>query len=284
MAFDQPFEKKKVAQHFTSVATQYNENNYALGGKRGKYADVLRRHEYILEMIDGLQGKALEVGCGTGEMLCALLGRKFEVVGVDMAPGMIESSRRRMNERFAGNVTKLVIGDVENLGFRNNEFDLVIAAGVIEYLDSEEKALRDFERILKPGGMVIVSVRNKVNLSRLLVTARDLLISLPLVGTAIQRLSLALGRLLSLSPNTGVPGRRHIPWQLRHRMRAIGLHPREGVFYHFAVMPRFIERRYPEQCARWEEKLEILSRTPLGYFGNQYIVKARKVSNGNHCA
>jgi ubiquinone/menaquinone biosynthesis C-methylase UbiE len=284
MSFDRPFEKKKVAQYFSSVATTYNENNYVLAGTRGKYADVLRRHSYILEMIQGLNGKALEVGCGTGEMLCALLERNFEVVGLDMAAGMIEASRSRVKGRFAGKSVDLVVGDVENLGFGHAEFDLVIAAGVIEYLESEEKAIRDFERILKPGGVVILSVRNKLNLSRMLVTARDLLASLPLVGSAIQGVSGLVCRLLSLPPNTGVPGRRHIPWQLKRQMRAIGLHPTEDAFYHFAVMPRFIERRYHAQCARWEEKLEILSRTPLGYFGNQYIVKAQKVSNGNHCA
>jgi ubiquinone/menaquinone biosynthesis C-methylase UbiE len=284
MSFDRPFEKKKVAQYFSSVATTYNENNYVLAGRRGKYADVLRRHSYILEMIQGLNGKALEVGCGTGEMLCALLERNFSVVGLDMAPGMIEASRSRVRERFAGKAVDVVIGDVENLGFGNAEFDLVIAAGVIEYLHSEEKALRDFQRILKPGGVVILSVRNKLNLARLLVTARDLLVSLPVVGAVVQGLSALVGRLLSLPPNTGVPGRRHIPWQLKRQMRAVGLEPKEDAFYHFAVMPRFIERRYHARCARWEEKLEILSRTPLGYFGNQYIVKAQKVLNGNHSA
>jgi ubiquinone/menaquinone biosynthesis C-methylase UbiE len=284
MSFDQPFEKKKVAQYFSSVATTYNENNYVLAGTRGKYADVLSRHGYILEMIEGLHGRALEVGCGTGEMLCALLERNFAVVGLDMAPGMIAASRSRVRERFADKAVDLVIGDVENLGFGNAEFDLVIAAGVVEYLDSEEKALRDFQRILKPGGVVILSVRNKLNLARLLVTGRDLLVSLPVVGALIRPLSGLLGRLLSLPPNTGVPGRRHIPWRLKRQMRGIGLKPIDDAFYHFSVMPRFIERRYHARCARWEEKLEILSRTPLGYFGNQYIVKAQKVSNGNHCA
>jgi ubiquinone/menaquinone biosynthesis C-methylase UbiE len=284
MSFDQPFEKKKVAQYFSSVATVYNENNYLLAGRRGKYADVLRRHDYILEMIQGLSGKALEVGCGTGEMLCALLERNFKVFGVDMARGMIEASRSRVKQRLPDKSVELMVGDVENLGLRDGEFDLVIAAGVIEYLDCEQKALRDFERILKPGGVVILSIRNKLNLSRMLVTARDLLGSLPVLGAAISRLSALVGKLIFLSPNTGVPGRRHIPWQLKRRMRAIGLHPTDGAFYHFAVMPRFIERRYHARCARWEEKLEILSRTPLGYFGNQYIVKAQKVLNGNHCA
>jgi ubiquinone/menaquinone biosynthesis C-methylase UbiE len=281
MAFDQPFEKARVAEHFSSVASAYNQNNYVLAAKRAKYPDVLRRHEYILEMIQGLRGTALEVGCGTGEMLCALIKRDFTVVGVDLALGMIEASQARVAERCPGKSVNLLIGDVENLGFRDGTFDLIIAAGVIEYLGSDEQALRNFHRILKPGGVVILSVRNKVNLARLLVTARDLLGSIPLMGAMIKGLSGWLHRLFRLAPNTGVPGRRHIPWELKRRMRAVGLRPREYAFYHFSVLPRFIERRFPRFCVAWEQKLEVFSRTALGYLANQYIVKAQKVSNGN---
>jgi ubiquinone/menaquinone biosynthesis C-methylase UbiE len=175
----------------------------------------------------------------------------------------------------------LVVADVESLGFHEAAFDLIIAAGVVEYLDSDDKALRNFHRILKPGGVVILSVRNKLNLARALVTARDLLSSLPLFKSVIEAASSLIRRLFSLRPNTGIPGRRHIPWQLKQHMRSIGLQPTEYAFYQFSVLPRFLERRFPNLCVAWEQKLEVFSRTALGYFANQYILKAQKVSNGN---
>lgn len=282
MSFDEPLDKRGVAEYFSSVASTYNERNYLLAGQGGKYPDIFRRHQYILEMLEGVQGKVLEVGCGSGQMLCDMLKRDFKVVGVDMAPGMIQASRSLVAKHFGGRRVDLVVGDIENLCFRDASFDLIIAAGVIEYLRSDEEALLGLYRILKPGGVLILSVRNKLNLSRLLVTTRDLLRSLPVVGPILLWMAKAVHRLLSLPPNSGIPGRRHIPWELKRRMRVLGLQPREHAFYHFAVIPRFLERRFPESCVALEEKLEILSRTPLGYFASQYIVKAQKVSHGDH--
>jgi len=282
MAFDKPFDKERVAAYFSSVATAYNQNNYVLAGRRGKYPDVFRRHEYILQMIEGLEGAALEVGCGTGEMLCALIKRNFKVVGVDLAPGMIEASRARVAERCEGKAADLVVGDVENLGFRDGAFDLIVAGGVIEYLESDEKVLHHFRRLLKPGGIVVLSVRNKLNLSRILVTTRDLLSSLPPCKAFVHAASNFFRRLFALTPNTGVPGRRHVPWQLKQRLRLIGLEPRDYAFYQFSVLPRFIERRLPNFAVRCEERLEVFSHSPLGYFANQYLIKAQKVQNGDH--
>jgi ubiquinone/menaquinone biosynthesis C-methylase UbiE len=282
MSFDKPLEKDRVAKYFSSVAATYNENNYVLAGKRGKYPDIFRRHGYILEMVEDLQGKALEIGCGSGELLCNLLKRNLAVVGIDLTRSMIEASRALVVKRCEGKRVDAAVADIENLPFREESFNLVVVAGVIEYLGSDEKALRGLYRILKPGGVVILSVRNKVNLSRLLVTARDLLRSLPLVGSMVARISSLAHRLFPLEPNAGIPARRHIPWQLRRRMRELGFEPRDAVFYHFTVFPRCLERRFPDFCFRWGEKLEVLSRTSLGYFANQYVLKAQKVSDGNH--
>jgi ubiquinone/menaquinone biosynthesis C-methylase UbiE len=282
MSFGKPLGKDKVVKYFSSLASTYNKNNYVLAGKRSKYPDIFRRHGYILEMVEGLQGRALEIGCGSGELLCNLLKRNFEVVGIDLAPSMIEASRDLVVKRCEGKRVDAAVADIENLPFREESFDLVIAAGVIEYLASDEKALCGLYRILRPGGVVILSVRNKINLARLLVTVRDLLIRLPRVGSMVSSISGLARRLFSLAPNAGIPARRHIPWQFRRCMRELGFEAKDEVFYHFAVLPRFWERRFPEFCFRWEEKLEALSRSRLGYFANQYVLKAQKALNGNH--
>jgi ubiquinone/menaquinone biosynthesis C-methylase UbiE len=273
--------KQEVAKHFSSVAATYNEKNYRLAGKRGKYPDIFRRHQYILEMLDGAQGRALEVGCGSGEMLCELLKREFQVVGIDLASGMLQASRSLIAQRLPGRRVDVMQADIEHLCFPDETFDVVIAAGVIEYLATDKKLMPELYRVLKPGGVVILSVRNKVNLSRLLTTSRDLLKAVPLVGAMLMWLSRTLRRLLSLPPNGGIPGRRHIPWQLKRRLRAAGLMPTEAAFYHFTVFPRFLERRFPNFCVRWEEKFERFSRLPgLGYLANQYILKAQKATSG----
>jgi ubiquinone/menaquinone biosynthesis C-methylase UbiE len=270
--------KKEVAEHFSTISGDYREKNYLLAGKRGKYPDIYRRHQYILEMIEGLQGTALEVGCGSGEMLCELLNRNFEVVGIDIAFGMLKASKALTEDQFSKKIS-LLLGDIENLSFHDQTFDIIIAAGVIEYLDSDKKIFPEFFRILKPGGFLILSVRNKVNLSHLITTTRDLLSGVPEIGKLISNVSQLIRRTFSLPPSSGFPGRRHIPAQIKRELSDTGLIPVDFAFSYFAIFPRFLERRFPGFCIRWGEKMEIFSKTILGYFGNQYIVKAQKVKN-----
>lgn len=270
-------QKKEVAEHFSSISGDYREKNYLLAGKRGKYPDIYRRHQYMLEMMEGLQGRALEVGCGSGEMLCELLNRNFEVVGMDIAMGMLKASKALTEEEFSTKKVSLLLGDIENLSFHDQSFDIIIAAGVIEYLDSDKKTFPEFFRLLKPGGILILSVRNKLNLSRLITTTRDLLSSIPGIGKLINSLSVLARRTLFLPPSNGFPGRRHIPLCLKRELREMGLIPVNFAFSYFAIFPRILERRFPDFCIRWGERMEIFSKTILGYFGNQYIIKAQKV-------
>ena len=270
-------DKADVAKHFTSVADVYNRRNYVLAGKRGKYPDIAIRHQYFLEMLEGTHGRVLEVGCGSGQMLCDLLLRGYEVVGLDLATGMLEASRRLIDERVPGARAELMLGDVEKLSFPDASFDVFLAAGVIEYLASDEKCLREISRVLKPGGTVLLSVRNRTNLSRPLVTSRDLLRSVPFLGPAMDATWNGICTLLSMPPDKSFPGRRHAPRQLERAMREVGLEPTDHSFCHFTVLPRFLERRFPEFSVGVEQRFEVFRRSRLGYFANMYIVKATKI-------
>jgi len=269
--------KTEVARHFSSISDSYNERNYILAGRRGKYPDIAIRHQYFLEMLEGTSGRVLEVGCGSGQMQYELLKRGYEAVGIDISPGMIKASRGRIKELLPHADPQLMVGDLESLSFPDAAFDIVLAAGVIEYLASDEKSFSEISRVLKPGGIVLLSVRNKLNLSRWLTTSRDLLQSIPGVGKGIEMTTNLVRSALTLPPNGGIPGKRHIPWQLKRDLKRFGLQPTDHSFYHFAVLPRFIERKYASICVPWEQKLEALRRSPLGYLANQYIVKAKKV-------
>jgi len=269
-------EKEEVAQHFSSLSSTYNKKNYFLAGKRGKYPDIYRRHGYIVEMLEGLEGRALEIGCGSGEMLCELLHREFDVVGVDLSAGMIKASRELIARRLPDKRAEVVMGDVEHLCYADASFDVVVAAGVIEYLATDERSLPEIYRVLKPGGSIILSVNNRIHLGRPLTTARDLIRPIPALGTAVDRVAKTASRVLSMAPNGGIPNRRHSPSGLRRKLRSVGFEPRESRFYQFELVPGFLRRRYPTTCVRWEESFEIFSRTPLGYFGNQYLIRALK--------
>jgi SAM-dependent methyltransferase len=92
--------------------------------------------------------KILDAGCGTGLMLQELA--PFGTVeGVDISDEALQFCRKRGldNVRHA---------DVTHMPFPDEQFDVVTALDVLEHLDDDTAALREFRRVLKPGGRVFV--------------------------------------------------------------------------------------------------------------------------------
>lgn len=269
--------KKEVQAHFGSLAEQYRQRNYEEALKRGKYPDIYMRHQHMLGMLNGKShGRALEVGIGSGRMLSDLHGRGYEVYGVDLSPDMARTAGRLFQEAH-GRAARVAAADLENLCFADATFDLVVLAGVIEYLPDPERALSEIARVLAPGGVLIISVRNKFNLGRPLIAFRDLFASLPGVGSLVTKSMNGLRSLFGREPDRDIVfARRDLPWRFRSAMRRHGLETQQQAFYHFTVIPGFVERRFPRPCIALGVKLERLSHTAMGYLGRGCIFKARK--------
>jgi malonyl-CoA O-methyltransferase len=96
--------------------------------------------------------RVLDLGCGTGT-LTVELGRKFpraEVVGLDIAPGMIEVARQR-----AGRNVSFQLGDGEELA-GEREWDLIVSNATLQWLDAA-RTFAGVARLLKPQGLFVFS-------------------------------------------------------------------------------------------------------------------------------
>lgn len=129
--------------------------------------------------------RLLEVGCGAGLLAIELARRGFQVEATDSTDAMIEMTAR--NASLAGVDTRLhaCIADVHRLPFRDGEFELVVAMGVLPWLHSPEKGLREMARVLSSGGYLVTNVDNRARLTHIL----D-----PALNPALQPLRHALGR------------------------------------------------------------------------------------------
>jgi ubiquinone/menaquinone biosynthesis C-methylase UbiE len=94
-------------------------------------------------------GRGLEVGVGTGRF-AQPLGIK---IGVDPSEKMLEIARKRGIEG--------ILGRGENLPFKDGEFDFVLLAFTLCFVDNPLKVLEEAKRVLKPGGRVIVGIIDK---------------------------------------------------------------------------------------------------------------------------
>jgi SAM-dependent methyltransferase len=96
--------------------------------------------------------RTLDVGCGEGRIARELGGRGHTVVGVDVAPGLIELARRR-DERGDYRVAA-----AERLPFDDGTFDLVVAFNVLMNVDDPARAVEEAARVLAPGGRLCASI------------------------------------------------------------------------------------------------------------------------------
>jgi 2-polyprenyl-3-methyl-5-hydroxy-6-metoxy-1,4-benzoquinol methylase len=95
----------------------------------------------------------LDVGCGSGTNSAALAAKGHTVHGVDLSEAAIARYRSR---GFDGKV-----GDLDNgLDFPDAAFDLVFCSEVIEHMTSPENLVAEMNRVLKPGGYLVLSTPN----------------------------------------------------------------------------------------------------------------------------
>lgn len=90
----------------------------------------------------------LDVGCGTGYNL-TVLARYGRARGLDMSAEALDFCRRR-------GVNDVQLHDADELPFPEASFDLVTAFDVIEHITDDRAALREFRRVLRPGGLLLI--------------------------------------------------------------------------------------------------------------------------------
>ena len=99
--------------------------------------------------------KICDIGCGPGSITIdlATLVPKGQVIGVDMGHDAVEKARSVAAERGVKNV-KFQVADAHALDFPDHSFDVVHCHQVLLHLADPVKALREWRRVTKPGGIV----------------------------------------------------------------------------------------------------------------------------------
>jgi demethylmenaquinone methyltransferase/2-methoxy-6-polyprenyl-1,4-benzoquinol methylase len=143
---------KLVRDVFDSVAPNYDLMNdlMSLGIHR------IWKHALIKKVKLGSTTRVLDVGGGTGDIAFKLFDKKFKnIVITDVNNEMLEVGRNRAFDRGIIKAFSWVGGDAEILPFENSSFDVYTTAFCMRNVTDLNQALREANRILKPGGQFL---------------------------------------------------------------------------------------------------------------------------------
>lgn len=150
--------------YFEAEAEQWMDESYK--GDATVYPTAEHRARIVLRHA-GQTGRSLRIadlGCGGGGVSIPLARAGHTVIGVDRSEAMLELARDHANEQEAdvGKRLEFKLGDVLDPPVEPGSFDMVIAMGLIGYLEDEALLFQVADKLLKTGGELLVSCRNRL--------------------------------------------------------------------------------------------------------------------------
>jgi ubiquinone/menaquinone biosynthesis C-methylase UbiE len=121
--------------------------------KRGAVLDPhqANRLKMVRRLLSGCQGRALDYGCGYGDIAHAVSGQFSEIIGVDLSRERVEWARREFSP------ISFHVCQPNSLEFVDGTFQTVISIVVINWVDDPDLYLREIHRVLAPGGKLVLA-------------------------------------------------------------------------------------------------------------------------------
>lgn len=166
------------------------------------YSDLIRRYLRPGQRL-------LDAGCGRYMTFCKQFASTAHVTGIDLETTLETDNRR---QPFG------VRGDIGNLPFPSEHFDMVISRSVIEHLEDPQKVFREFYRVLRPGGRAIIITPNKYDYVSLIAAVTPYWLHRSLVS-----------RIFQVTPDDVFPTlyRANTASAIKNAMKSAGLRPVE---------------------------------------------------------
>jgi SAM-dependent methyltransferase len=142
-------------------------------GTPGFFADLDQYHfeklHHLLRLVDfdAWRDRAvLDVGCGAGVEVVRFARAGARTFGVDLSEQAVGLTKLNLGHQHLG--AALSVADGESLPFPDNSFDYIFAHGVVQYAADDSRVVAECHRVLKPGGVVLFQVYNRISWLNLL--------------------------------------------------------------------------------------------------------------------
>lgn len=118
-------------------------------------------HRYAVAATLAKGKTVLDIACGEGYGCHLLSAGAEKVTGVDISTAVIEKASAKYNNPKIGFRT----GSITGIPAADKSFDVITCFETIEHIDEHETAMKELKRVLKPGGILIISTPDKANYS-----------------------------------------------------------------------------------------------------------------------
>ncbi|MDH5412959.1 MAG: bifunctional demethylmenaquinone methyltransferase/2-methoxy-6-polyprenyl-1,4-benzoquinol methylase UbiE [Flavobacteriaceae bacterium] len=145
--------KEQVSEMFDNVS-----NNYDFLNRMMTLGIDMKWRKKVVQIVKEKNPKTiLDIATGTGDfaiMLSKLNPKK--IVGLDLSKGMLEIGIEKVKKKKLDNLIEMVLGDSENLPFKDSSFDAITVGFGVRNFEDLDKGLQEIHRVLKPNGIFVV--------------------------------------------------------------------------------------------------------------------------------
>ncbi len=272
---------QKLVDEFFDTNATYWRDTYKEKGISGTIYQ--RRQAVALSYVDGLSlprtARVLEIGCGAGFMTAALAKRGFVIKAIDHAQTMVDLTIEHAKQKGILNQISACTGDIHELSYEDQTFDLIIALGVIPWLHDLKKALTEIVRVAKPGGYVVVTMDNIQRATTILdpKTFPPIAHIRWLIKRKLERAGLLSSYNLWVN---APPYSQHSPKEFKKNLYHAGLTVMKSTSVGFGPFTFFGHRLFSERVGiKIHQKLQEYADSSYPFFrstGSQYIVLAKR--------
>lgn len=161
-------DQSQEVTRFFAGSTGYWRDLYLVDAPFNSYAYPYHRRQAnglaLLKKHMPPPATVLDVGCGAGVQVLNMARLGYTVQGVDLVADMIESARALLaNYPELAEQARFDVASIGDLPFADESFAAVVCLGVMEYMDDPATAVAQLARVLKPGGIAIISVPNQAS-------------------------------------------------------------------------------------------------------------------------
>lgn len=143
---------EKTKEDYDAIANDFNQSRSSLWGELKNFAADVKSG-----------GTVLDFGCGNGRLLEAFRGRGVRYVGTDQSRALVDAAIANHKMSVESGEARFSVSSLERLPFPDASFDAVFSVAVLHHIPSVEKRkalFAEFRRVLKPDGVLLVTVWN----------------------------------------------------------------------------------------------------------------------------